>query len=148
MMHLSASIIKLDFKKSGLSPYELRYKQNKNNNFCARVRSTVKTRHIQRKKFGQETTQIDQWLTSLSKHQRPWDRYTDYINLCIIPMRIFCAVNPNFIFGAPKSLQSNFVIDALKCMPIYKKCTITVTMMLCSFNCKTLTTLAIFFNMT
>ena len=114
MMHLSASIIKLDFKKSGLSPYELRYKQNKNNNFCARVRSTVKTRHIQRKKFGQETTQIDQWLTSLSKHQRPWDRYTDYINLCIIPMRIFCAVNPNFIFGAPKSLKSNFVIDVLK----------------------------------
>ena len=46
MIYLSAPITKLDFKKSGLSPYELSYKQNKNKNFCARVQSTVKMRYI------------------------------------------------------------------------------------------------------
>jgi hypothetical protein len=36
--------------------------------------------------------------------------YTNHINLRLIPLRIFCAVKPNFIFGAPKSLQPNFTI--------------------------------------
>ena len=52
--------------------------------------------------------------TVIRTYEKSLVRYTNHTNLRLIPLRAFCAIKPIFNFGAPKSLQPNFVIDVLK----------------------------------